>query len=109
MNTQTIEEGKSLAVLCYFTFVGTLIAIFMNLEKKNPFTNFHIKQMIGLIIMLIFSNVVERFVNSWLGTAFWAITFLSWLYALIYAIKGEMKLIPVIGEKFQQWFSNLGN
>ncbi|WP_044398021.1 hypothetical protein [Lacinutrix sp. Hel_I_90] len=109
MNQHTIEEGKSLAILSYFTFIGTLIALFMNLERKNPFTNFHIRQMIGLIIMLIVSNVVERFVNSWAGTILWIITFSCWLYALIYAIKGEMKLIPVLGEKFQEWFINLGN
>ncbi|WAC02552.1 hypothetical protein N7U66_02295 [Lacinutrix neustonica] len=109
MNQQTVTEGKSLAILSYFTFIGTLIALFMNLEKKNPFTNFHIRQMIGLIIMLIFSNVVERYLHSWTGTILWIITFSFWLYALIYAIKGEMKLVPVLGEKFQVWFANLGN
>lgn len=109
MDEHTINEGKTLAIVCYLTFVGTLIAIFLNVEKKNPFTSFHIRQMIGLIIMLIVSNIVEKYINSWLGTVLWLITFASWLYSLIYAIKGETKLIPYIGEKFQQWFYNLGN
>ena len=52
MNQQTIKEGKTLAIVCYFTFVGALIAIFLNLEKKNPFTSFHVRQMVGLIIMV---------------------------------------------------------
>jgi len=108
MNQQTVEEGKTLAILCYMTFIGTLIAIFMNLEKKNAFVNFHIRQMIGLIIMLILSNVVERYLHSWTGTILWFFTFGSWLYSLIYAIKGEAKLIPFVGEKFQEWFANLG-
>lgn len=109
MDQQTIDEGKTLGIVSYLTFFGTIIAIFFNLEKKNPFTNFHIRQMLGLIIMLISSNVIEKYVNSWLGTILWAITFLSWIYAIFYAIKGETKLIPYIGERFQQWFKNLGN
>ncbi|WP_452224734.1 DUF4870 domain-containing protein [Lacinutrix chionoecetis] len=109
MEKRIVEEGKTLGIVAYLTFIGTLIAIFLNLEKKNPFTNFHIRQMIGLIVMLIVSNVVEKYVNSWVGSILWLITFASWLYALIYAIKGETKLIPFIGEKFQQWFYNLGN
>ena len=107
MDKQTIKDGKTLAIVSYFTFVGLIIAIIMNLEKKNPFTTFHVRQMLGLIIMLIFSNVVEKYVNSWLGTVFWVITFVSWLFGLFGAIKGEGKLIPVIGPMFQDWFKNI--
>jgi uncharacterized membrane protein len=109
MNENTVKQGKTLAIVCYLTFVGALIAIFLNLEKKNPFTSFHIRQMVGLIIMLIFSNVVEKYINSWVGTVLGTLTLICWIYAFIYAIKGEAKLIPYVGEKFQQWFYNLGN
>lgn len=109
MNQHTIKSGKTLAILSYFTFVGALIALFINLEKKNPFTSFHIRQMIGLIMMLVFSNIIERFVNSWTGTILGTITVFCWVYALVFAIKGETKLIPYVGEKFQLWFANLGN
>lgn len=107
MNNQTIEEGKTLAIVSYFTFVGLIIAIIMNLEKKNPFTTYHVRQMLGLIIMLIFSNLVEKYVNSWLGTAFWGITFISWIYGLYCAIRGKDEPIPVIGLIFQDWFKNI--
>lgn len=108
MATQnTIKEGKVLAIVSYFTFIGLLIAIVMNLEKRNPFTSFHIRQMFGLIIMLIISNVTEKYVDSWLGTIFWIITFISWIYGLYYAVYGEYKEIPYIGGKFQQWFKNI--
>ena len=103
----TIKEGKGLAIISYFTFIGLLIAIIMNLEKRNPFTSFHIRQMFGLIIMLIISNVTEKYVDSWLGTIFWMVTFISWIYGLYYAVYGEYKEIPYIGGKFQQWFKNI--
>ncbi|HLV69586.1 MAG TPA: hypothetical protein VKY34_02680 [Xanthomarina sp.] len=107
MTEQTIQEGKTLAIVSYITFVGLIIAIIMNLEKRNPFVFFHVRQMLGLIIMLIFSNLVEAYVNSWLGTSFWIITFVCWLFGLFYAAKGEARPIPVIGEKFQEWFRNI--
>lgn len=107
MDQQTIEEGKTMAIVSYFTFVGLIIAIIMNIEKKNIYTTFHIRQMLGLIIMLIFSNLVEKYVNSWLGTAFWVLTFSGWLYGLYWASKGKDELIPLIGSMFQDWFKNI--
>ena len=81
----------------------------MNLQKKNPFVYFHIRQMLGLILILIFSNVTEKYVNSLLGTILWAVTFVLWIIGLISAIKGEAKPIPFLGELFQKWFANIGN
>ncbi|MFC4721972.1 DUF4870 domain-containing protein [Geojedonia litorea] len=103
----TIKEGRTLAIVCYFTFVGLIIAIIMNLEKRNPFTFFHARQMLGLIIMLLVSNVSEKYISSWLGTAFWSITFVAWLYGLYTAYKGEQKPIPVVGDYFQDWFRTI--
>ena len=107
MTEDTIQQGKAMAILSYFTFVGLIIAIIMNLEKKNPFTYFHVRQMLGLVIMLIASNIIEKYVDSWLGTIGWVITFVSWLFGLFYALKSEAKPIPIIGEKFQEWFQNI--
>lgn len=103
----TIKEGRTLAIVCYFTFIGLIIAIIMNLEKRNPFTFFHARQMLGLIIMLLVSNVSEKYINSWLGTTFWIITFVAWLYGLYTAYKGEQKPIPVVGDYFQDWFRTI--
>jgi uncharacterized membrane protein len=107
MTEQTIQEGRTMAIIAYFTFVGLIIAIIMNLDKKNPFTTFHIRQMLGLVIMLLVSNITEAYLNSWLGTIFWVITFVSWIFGLFHAIKSEAKPIPVLGDKFQEWFANI--
>ncbi|WP_400078560.1 hypothetical protein [Winogradskyella sp. R77965] len=102
-----IKDGKLWATISYITPIGLLIAISMNLEKKNPYVFFHARQMIGLIILVIFSNICEKYVNSWFGTALWFITFIGWLYSLFFAIKGEYKLLPFLGHYFQDWFKNL--
>lgn len=107
MNHQTIEEGKTLAIVSYLTFIGLIIAIILNLEKRNQFIWFHVRQMLGLIIMLIFSNLVEKYVNSWLGTAFWLVTFMSWLFGFYWVLKGKAEPVPILGMKFQDWFKNI--
>lgn len=107
MTDSEIKEGKTLAIVCYFTFIGLIISIIMNLEKRNPFIYFHARQMLGLIIMLLVSNVSEKYINSFLGTAFWIITFACWLYGLVTASRGESKPIPVIGDLFQDWFRKI--
>ena len=108
MTQQDIQEGKTLAIIAYFTFVGLIIAIIQNLNKKNPFTAFHCRQMLGLILLLIFSNVTEKYVNSWLGTILWFGTFGFWIFGLVNALKGETKLVPFFGKLFQDWFTNIG-
>jgi uncharacterized membrane protein len=107
MGQDDIKAGKTLAIINYISPLGFLIAVTMNQEKRNPYIFFHARQMGGLILMVGFSNLCEKFVNSWLGTGLWFITFFGWLYCLAYAIKGEYKLLPVLGQYFQDWFRNL--
>ncbi|MCB0398231.1 MAG: hypothetical protein KDD26_01150 [Winogradskyella sp.] len=107
MGNQDVKDGKTLATVAYITPLGLLIAISLNLEKRNPYVFFHARQMIGLVIMVGISNVCEKYVNSWFGTALWFATFISWLYCLIYTIIGEYKLLPFLGQYFQDWFRNL--
>lgn len=107
MQNSIIKEGKTFAIVSYLTFVGLIIAIIMNSDRKNPFTSYHIRQMLGLIIMLLFSNLVEKYVNSWLETVFWIVTFVAWLFGLVHAILEQYKPIPFLGDKFQEWFKNL--
>jgi len=105
MNTNTIEEGKSLAILCYITFIGTIIAFFMNREKQNPFVSFHIRQMIGLMAIWLAADLV-LYVSS-IGFVIWIFGVILWFIGVFYAIKGEAKTVPLLGDKFQEWFINI--
>ena len=109
MTHQDIKSGKTMGIVTYLTFIGLIIAIIMNLEKKNPYVSFHVRQMLGLIVCLLFSNLTEKYVNSWLGTGLWLITFIFWIIAFVGAVKNEAKPLPVLGDLFQKWFANIGN
>lgn len=108
MTQQDIEKGKTLGIVAYFTFIGLIISIIRNLDKKNPFIAFHTRQMLGLILLLIFSNAVEKYVYSWLGTILWFAVFIYWVFGLITAINGKTNLVPFFGQLFQDWFQNIG-
>lgn len=95
-------QGRTLATVAYLTFIGTIVAFFLN-EKKNEFVTFHIRQMFGLIIMLLIANISFG-LHPTLGDVLWVITFAGWAYGLIGAILKKRLSIPFLGEKFQQWF-----
>ncbi len=97
------QEGRTLATVAYLTFVGTIIAFFLNDDKKNPFVLFHLRQMFGLIILLFIANMFFK-VNETIYNILWLISFSGWAYGLFGAVTKKWLAIPFIGEKFQQWF-----
>ena len=48
MDSYTVKEGKTIAIISYITWIGLLIAFFMHNEKRNAFAAFHIRQSIGI-------------------------------------------------------------
>tara|TARA_B110000211_G_C13825424_1_gene441138 strand:- start:385 stop:711 length:327 start_codon:yes stop_codon:yes gene_type:complete len=108
MENQTVNEGKIAAIISYFWVIGLIIAFIMNTNKKNSFTSFHIRQMIGLSITSVLNGwIVYEYLGETAGALVGFILFILWIIGLIGAIKGEEKMIPVIGEQFQNWFKNI--
>ena len=110
MDQNSAKEGKGLSIIAYITIIGVLIAFFMNQEKKNSFTFFHIRQSLGLWLMyFIFGYVVSGF-DSWILTySFWIFFAVLFLYGLLGAISGKANSIPFLGDFFQKLFKSLGN
>ena len=107
--THIIEEGKTIAIIAYITIVGLLIAFIMNNNKKNAFAAYHLRQSLGLGITglaLSIINVIPilGWIVSILGTIFLIVV---WVMGLMSALNGKEKPVPVLGEKFQEWFKNI--
>ena len=109
MNQQSINEGKTLAVVSYFTLIGTLIAFFLNKDKGNTFTSFHIRQALGLwLLQMVLGFVVSGF-DSWMVTnAFWIFFVVLFIYGVLGAFSGKKNAVPIIGDFFQKIFASLG-
>ncbi|NRD21503.1 hypothetical protein HNV08_15720 [Winogradskyella eckloniae] len=109
MNQNTIDEGKTLGLVAYLTLLGTLIAFFMNQDKKNPFTAFHIRQGLGLgILYMIIAFGVSSMDSMMVSMSFWLFFSILYFYGLIGAISGKMNKIPFIGDVFQTIFKSIG-
>lgn len=107
MENQTIQDGKTMAIISYITWIGTLIAFIMNNDKHNSFAAFHIRQMVGLSIFSIGISFIARYIGFVAGILGIGL-FVLWVIGFLGAINGEEKRVPFVGDLFQDWFKGIG-
>lgn len=96
------DEGKVYAIVAYITLIGWIVALVLNMQKKDAFASFHIRQM--LIIML--TGFVCGLIPI-LNLILWIFPVILWIMGLVYAIQGKKTLVPVVGKWGQDWFKAL--
>lgn len=102
------NSGKDAAIVCYFTIIGTVIAIFMNNDNKSYFASFHIRQALGIFLSFFMLGYFISYFNSWwISGAFYLFYFLLWIYGFLGALQGETKEIPLLGKLSQSIFKTL--
>ncbi len=92
------------AIIAYCTFLGTIIAYFLNKDDKDEFTTWHIKNMFGLLILLFTSIALQSYTIGFY--IYWSAMCL-WIFCFLMAILKQKKGIPYLSEKFQTWFTFL--
>ncbi|CAM1346563.1 DUF4870 domain-containing protein [Tenacibaculum crassostreae] len=109
MKNNIVKEGKINAALSYITLVGWIIAYLLNKNSNNSFVKFHIRQSLGLHLILFLISFIQNF--KVLG---FNLKFIASAFAIIFLIIGcinalfeKEKLTPLIGEHFQNWFKSL--
>ncbi|WP_461533731.1 hypothetical protein [Sinomicrobium sp.] len=106
MENETVLSGKNAAIIAYITIIGCIIAIFMNMEPKNEFARFHIRQSFGLWISFYAIGFLVGFANSWAATiGFYLFFIILIIYSLSGAITGKRQKAPLVGDHFQKWFT----
>ena len=109
MKQDTVDEGKTLALVAYLTLIGTLIAFFMNQEKRNVFTFFHVRQALGLgLLYIAIGYIVSSLDSMMVSVSFWIFFSVLFLYGIYGAITGKANKIPMLGDFFQNLFKSLG-
>ena len=105
MTTEDIKNGKTSAIVAYLTMLGAIIAIFMNMEPKNPFARFHIRQAFGIFLTFFALGFLVSFLNSWPASfGFYIFIFILWGYGFVNAIQGNIVPVPQLGKYYQKWF-----
>ncbi|WP_417861478.1 DUF4870 domain-containing protein [Winogradskyella sediminis] len=105
----SLEEGKTIALIAYLTIVGLIIAFVMNNEKKNSFASYHIRQSLGLGVTGLALSIINIIpILGWIISILGSILLIVlWVIGLMGAINGQEKPVPILGEKFQEWFKSL--
>jgi uncharacterized membrane protein len=94
-------DGKTKAIVAHLTLIGWIIALVLNSQEKDEFASFYIRQMLGLLI-LSFVTIIPK-----IGLFLWLAVAVLWVISLIGAASGEKKLVPLLGEQFQDWFKGI--
>ena len=109
MDNQTIEEGRTIAIISYLTIFGVVIAFFMNNDKKNSFAAFHIRQSLGLwLTFFVFGYIVGYFDNWLITISFWMVFGVLFIFGFMTAVTGRSQPTPIVGELYQRIFASLG-
>lgn len=102
-------EDKTVAILSYITIIGFIVAVVLHGNKKTALGTFHLRQALGLWITAIACWVVLMIIPvvGWIAIPFVMLgIFVLAVIGFIGAASGQMKPIPLLGEKYQKWFGN---
>ena len=106
MDQNRIKEGKTAAITAYFTMLGALIAISMNMESKNEFARFHIRQAFGIHLLFIaFGILSSSHGNLYSASGLFLSYTVLFFYGFLSALNETRKPIPILGRYFQKWFT----
>ena len=108
-NTVTTSEGKNVAIIAYITIIGLIIAFVMNNDKKNEFAKYHIRQSLGLALTGLGLGLIGMIpILGWIINIIGIFVLLyMWIMGLVNAINGQEKPVPILGDKYLEWFKNL--
>ena len=107
MQVNSSNNEKLAAIISYFWWIGLLIAFIMNNNNKSYFASFHIRQSIGLSLLIFIIGIVTKYGIPLLGSILFLGAFVLWVIGLLSAIKGETKPIPLLGDLFQDSFKSI--
>lgn len=105
-------DEKTTGIVSYIGLIGLIIAFVMD-KDKSEYSRFHIRQNIGLNVLYIALYVIYFIVlmampklGMIIGILF-LLPLILWVIGIIGAVKGEKKAVPVLGDKFQEWFKGV--
>ncbi|MFN7116620.1 MAG: DUF4870 domain-containing protein [Saprospiraceae bacterium] len=102
------SDPKVVSLVAYVPAVGWLIALILN-NPKSELGSFHVRQALGIFLLAVVARwvMVIPFVGWIAGGAGTLLAVVLWILGALSAFQGERKLVPVLGESFQEWFRSL--
>lgn len=103
-------DQKTISWISYITIVGWIIAIvsYNGAAEKSALAKFHLRQSLGLNLTWMIIYSARKFTFYSFGALEMAMSVLSlglfilWLLGFIYAIQGQEKPVPILGDVYQK-------
>ncbi|MCF6333063.1 MAG: hypothetical protein L3J11_07245 [Draconibacterium sp.] len=97
-------DGKTKAIVAHIFWIGWIISLVVNMNDKDELASFYIRQLLGIYLFSLVVSFIPSDVVSYIG---WLATLVFWILSFIGAIQGEKKLVPFVGQYFQDWFKSI--
>ena len=111
----TQSDGKAAAIIAYFGLIGLIIAFVLNSSQKAALASYHIRQSVGLLIVVVLAYVVAGIlsaISGTLGAILFGVIGLAGLVFIILGVvaaaSGEQKPLPIIGAEIQNRLASIG-
>jgi|SRR3989344_1412322 len=103
MSNKKSQDGKFAAfVTTFLSLIGFIIALLA--WRDDKYVMFYAKQSLGVFICALISKVADlmpvigEFVSGVIGV----IVIILWVLSWVYALSGEKRMLPVVGEYFDK-------
>ncbi len=105
----TNVNPKIISILAYLSLLGWVVALVLNSSSKSDMASFHLRQGLGITLLSMIAGYASMvpFVGHLSSSAGWLLTAILWIIGILGALQGEKRLVPVLGEAFQEWFRAL--
>jgi uncharacterized membrane protein len=102
-------EDRTVAIVAYITIIGLIVAVIMHSSKKTALGTYHLRQSLGLYLTAICASLVLACIPfvGWMLIPFLTLgVVVMAIIGLVAALNGEQKPLPLLGDKYAQWFAN---
>lgn len=102
------NDPRMVSIISYLTLLGWIIAYLLN-KPKSEIISFHMRQSLGTNLLFLASSFCFAIpIIGWFaGIAGYLVGVIMWVLGLIYAIQEEEKVVPFLGDRFQDWFQGV--
>jgi len=102
-------DNKTLSIISYVTLIGWLVAYFVGKEKADNLLKYHLRQSIGLFIVIFVLNICVSIIVAVVPSIAGILSSLAYLLYLVFIVLGILnanksleKPLPIIGKFFEK-------
>ncbi|WP_461517896.1 hypothetical protein [Porticoccus sp.] len=100
-------SGKGKAILAHITLIGWIIALILNMQNRDGFASYYIRQYLGIMLCGFVGNILFMSLHNGLAMIWGVVILVAWLISLVGACTDKKNELPYVGRYFQEWFKGL--